>query len=131
MNQRTAGMLLFVGGLGIFGATVLRVPLSNTQRLDLDPKPDADHYLAGAVSLYRHHQFAIELGDRHIAPRYPFGYSLLMVPWLAAGVAPVTVPFRVNNAVGVALLVGVFAAFWRTRPLAGGIGVALLASWPA
>lgn len=79
-RARIAGLLLFGLALLIYAGTVLRVPLPDSHGLDLEPSPDGEHYLAGAVSLYRHHQFVLALAGQLPPPRYPFGYSLLMLP---------------------------------------------------
>lgn len=130
--SRLLGVALFLLSLAVFSATVLRAPLEGGSRLGLDPRPDAEQYFAGAVSLYRTGSFTVEVGGHALPPRYPFGYSLLMMPWLAAGVTPIHVPFLVNDAVGIGLLCGIFLALWRGgHPTAAGLAAALVACWPS
>src|SRR5262245_44535036 len=128
---RAAGLLSFALALVIFTASVVRPPLLEGNRLDIQPSPDGEEYFAGAVSLHREGAFFVEVAGHKLPPRYPFGFSLVMVPWLAAGFTPVTVPFLANGAIGLGLIVGIFAVFWRRRPLAAGVGAVLLASWPS
>lgn len=129
---RLAGALLLAASLAFFTTTVLRVPIEGSLRLGLDPRPDAEQYFAGAVSLYRSGTFTVRVGDRDFPPRYPFGYSLLMVPGFAAGLTPIHVPFLVNQAAGLAILLGVFGVLWKAgHEAAAGLACALVASWPS
>lgn len=42
-----------------YALTTLRIDYHNTPYLDLEPRPDATEYFAGAVSLYHKHRYTI------------------------------------------------------------------------
>jgi 4-amino-4-deoxy-L-arabinose transferase-like glycosyltransferase len=54
-----------------------------------------------------------------VPPRYPFGFSMMMAPLIWLGVEPVTVSIRFNQLVGLALILGSFALFWRAGDRVG------------
>ena len=124
-------VLMLMAALAIFYAAVLRLDLYQTRLLNLDPHPDADEYFAGAVSLARTGTFRIHNAGRMIPPRYPFGFSAMMTPLMWLGVDPVTVPFRVNQLLGLGLILGAFGMFWRTGDrIAAGLTSLFLATLP-
>lgn len=130
--ERFAALALLLVSLILFARLVAAVPLSGTWLLDLDPLPDGEQYFAGAMSLAREGRFGVHVAGHLVPPQYPFGYSALMVPFLWAGLEPVTVPFIVNRAVGLTLIVAVFLWLWRTeRPAAAGVAAVLLATLPS
>jgi len=119
--------------LTFYHLAVLRIEFQKTALLDLAPWPDAIEYFAGATELVDHHQFGFRFGGRLYPLRYPVGYPALMVPFLTASRAEkrIVAPFRVNQTVGLLLLLG-FAAYYgfHRRPIAGAAAVALLSTFP-
>lgn len=84
------------------------------------------------MSLHEGFGYRIQLAGELHPPRYPFGYSVSMLPLLWLGVEPVLAPFWVNRVAALALLLQVFfilRAFGG--PLAAGLGVLLTATLPA
>lgn len=131
-RKDSAGAALAVLGLLVFYFSVFSLQLERTPFLDLAPDPDASEYLAGAVSLHKGFGYRIQLAGELHPPRYPFGYSVSMLPLLWLGVEPVLAPFWVNRVAALALLLQVFfilRAFGG--PLAAGLGVLLTATLPA
>ena len=126
------GLLLLCVGLILFARLVLAVPLSGTWLPDLHPRPDGEEYFAGAMSLAHEGVFTIHVAGRRVPPRYPFGYSLLMVPILWSHVNPISAPFVVNRLVGLALIISLFLWTWRTcGPTAAGVAVLVTVTMPA
>lgn len=126
-----ASTMLLAASLLMFEATVLRLPLERTWFFNLSPAPDAEEYFAGAMSMYREGVFELHYAGRSIPPRYPLGYSALMVPFLYAGVEPIEAPFRVNQVTGLLVLLGVFVGLWRAdHVLAAGLSSVLLSTQP-
>ncbi len=119
--------------LTFYRFAVLNVDFRKTALLDLAPWPDSIEYFAGATELADHHHFGLRFGGRLYPSRYPVGYPALMVPFLIASGAKerILAPFRVNQTVGLLLLLG-FAAYYglHRRPIAGAAVVALLATFP-
>ena len=118
--------------LAFYTLAVLRVDFRTTQLLDLDPTPDAVEYFAGAVSLYQGGSYAIRIGDQDLPPRYPPGYSLAMLPFIGLlGENAILAPFRVNQLLGLVLIIALFCYFYRSRrPLLAAVAVAILVTLP-
>jgi 4-amino-4-deoxy-L-arabinose transferase-like glycosyltransferase len=118
--------------LAFYTLAVLRVDFRKTQLLDLDPTPDAVEYFAGAVSLYQRGNYAIRIGDQDLPPRYPPGYSLAMLPFIGLlGENAILAPFRVNQLLGLVLIIALFCYFYRSRrPLLAAVAVAVLVTLP-
>src|SRR5205807_2688558 len=112
---------------------VLRIDYSKTTLLDLAPHPDATEYFAQAKALRRDAWPYIQIGYERLPSRYPFGYPVLMLPWLKVlpGADSVLAPFRTNQTIGLLLLLAVFAFYaYLAMPLTGGFAVLLLATLP-
>src|SRR6476469_1511628 len=132
--QVATGTLCFVLALLFYYGAVLRIELKHTDLLDLDPYPDAVEYFAQANSILKDGAPTIQIGYDKLPSRYPPGYPILMIPWLK--VLPerdiILAPFRTNQTIGLLLLLGCFALYFRIgRPLAGGLAALLLATQPA
>jgi len=127
------GVLLLILSLSFYYGTVLRVQFSQTDFLDLGPYPDAVEYFAQANSILKEGSAAIQIGYDKLPSRYPPGYPLLMVPWLAFHPHNgVLAPFRTNQTIGALLLTGSFVLYFAIRrPLAGGLAALLIATQPA
>ena len=127
------GVLLLILSLLFYYATVLRVQFSRTDFLDLGPYPDAVEYFAQANSILKDGSAAIQIGYDKLPSRYPPGYPLLMVPWLAFHPHNgILAPFRTNQTIGALLLTGTFIFYFAIgRPLAGGLATVLVAPQPA
>jgi len=127
------GTLLFLSALTFYYFAVLRVDYYKTTLLDLAPHPDATEYLAQAKSLRRDAWPYIQIGYDKLPSRYPFGYPMLMLPWLKVlqGADGVLAPFRTNQTIGLSLLLTVFAFYlYLAMPLTGGLAALLLATLP-
>ncbi len=127
------GVSLLVCALIFYYFSVLRVDYSKTALLDLEPYPDATEYFAQARSLLKDGWPYIQIGHEKLPSRYPFGYPVLMLPWL--GILPeadsVLAPFRTSQTIGLLLLLGVFGFYcYLAKPLTGGFAVLLLATLP-
>ncbi|HYC23783.1 MAG TPA: phospholipid carrier-dependent glycosyltransferase, partial [Candidatus Bathyarchaeia archaeon] len=86
------------------------------QVADLDPRPDALEYEEGARNLVRGEGYCLIVEGKKYPPRYPFGFSLLLAPFLAAsGDAPGTGIWAVLACAWVAIV-----ASWWLGWLAGG-----------
>jgi 4-amino-4-deoxy-L-arabinose transferase-like glycosyltransferase len=132
--QLATGTLCFVLSLLFYYGAVLRIDLKQTSLLDLGPWTDAVEYFAQANSILRSGEPTIQIGYDKLPSRYPPGYPILMIPWLK--VLPqrdiILAPFRTNQTIGLLLLLGCFALYFRIgRPLAGGLAALLLATQPA
>jgi hypothetical protein len=127
------GVVLLILSLLFYYGTVLRVPFSRTDFLDLGPYPDAVEYFAQADSMLKQELPAIQIGYDKLPSRYPPGYPLLMLPWLKLlQDNKILAPFRTNETIGLLLLVGGFVFYVGIgRPLAGGLATLLLATQPA
>ncbi len=127
------GVLLLILSLLFYYGTVLRVPFSRTDFLDLGPYPDAVEYFAQAKSILKEGAPTIQIGYDKLPSRYPPGYPILMIPWLRF--LPhngILAPFRTNQTIGLLLLAGSFVFYFAIkRPLAGGLAALLLATQPA
>src|SRR5947199_162801 len=100
------GALLFLCALTFYYFAVLRIDYSKTMLLDLGPHPDATEYFAQAKALGRNAWPYIQIGYDKLPSRYPFGYPMLMLPWLKIlpGADAVLAPFRTNQTMGLVLL---------------------------
>jgi hypothetical protein len=132
-TQSLLGVLLLLCGLIFYYFAVLRVDYRKTALLDLAPHPDATEYFAQAKALHRDGWPSIQIGYEKLPSRYPFGYPVLMLPWL--NILPeadaVLAPFRTNQTVGLLLLLAVFAFYaYLAMPLTGGFAVLVLATLP-
>lgn len=128
-----AGALLLLCALTFYYFAVLRIDYSKTTLLDLAPHPDATEYFAQAKALYRDRWPSIQIGYEKLPSKYPFGYPVLMLPWLK--ILPeadaVLAPFRTSQTMGLLLILAVFAFYaYLAMPLTGGFAVLLLATLP-
>jgi hypothetical protein len=107
------GSLLFLCALTFYYFAVLRVDYRKTMLLDLGPHPDATEYFAQAKALRREQWPSIQIGYDKLPSRYPFGYPVLMLPWLKIlrGSDAVLAPFRTNQTMGLLLVLAVFAFY--------------------
>src|SRR5437667_7117267 len=127
------GALLFLCALTFYYFAVLRIDYSKTMLLDLGPHPDATEYFAQAKALGRNAWPYIQIGYDKLPSRYPFGYPMLMLPWLKIlpGADAVLAPFRTNQTMGLVLLLAVFGFYaYLAMPLTGGLAALLLATLP-
>src|SRR5882762_11019083 len=127
------GALLLLCALAFYYVAVLRIDYRNTVLLDLAPHPDATEYFAQAQGLRRDGWPSIQIGYQKLPSKYPFGYSVLMLPWLK--ILPeadaVLAPFRTSQTIGLLLILAVFAFYsYLAMPLTGGFAVLLLATLP-
>lgn len=127
------GLLLLVCALMFYYFAVLRTDYSRTALLDLGPYSDATEYFAQAGSLRKNGWPYIQIGYERLPSRFPFGYPVLMLPWLK--VLPtadaVLAPFRTNQMLGLLFLLTVFAFYsYLAMPLTGGFAALLLATLP-
>lgn len=131
--QGLIGGLFLLCALTFFYFTVLRVDYTKTSLLDLAPHPDATEYFAQSKALLRDGWPSIQIGYEKLPSRYPFGYPVLMLPWLK--ILPeadaVLAPFRTSQTLGLLLLLAVFAFYaYLAMPLTGGFAALLLATLP-
>ena len=131
--QFLIGVLLLLCALTFYYFAVLRIDYSKTMLLDLTPYPDATEYFAQAKALRRDGWPSIQIGYEKLPSRYPFGYPVLMLPWLK--ILPkadaVLAPFRTSQTMGLLLLLAVFAFYaYLAMPLTGGFAALLLATLP-
>src|SRR5438876_8096960 len=131
--QLLAGVLLLFCALTFYYFAVLRIDYRKTTLLDLGPYPDATEYFARAKALRKDAWPYIQIGYEKLPSRYPFGYPMLMLPWLKVlrGADGVLAPFRTNQTIGLLLLLAVFAFYaYLAMPLTGGFAALLLATLP-
>src|SRR5260370_27497595 len=76
------GALLLLCALTFYYFAVLKIDYQKTALLDLGPYPDATEYFAQAKALLKYGWPSIKIGYDKLPSRYPFGYPILMVPWL-------------------------------------------------
>jgi hypothetical protein len=127
------GTLLFFCALTFYYFAVLKIDYRKTTLLDLAPHPDATEYFAQAQALHRDGWPSIQIGLEKLPSRYPFGYPMLMLPWLEIlpGADTVLAPFRTSQTLGLLLLLAVFVFYaYLAKPLMGGFAVLLLATLP-
>src|SRR5215471_8830482 len=133
-RQFVVGGLLLLAALTFYYFTVLRVDYSQTALLDLGPHPDATEYFAQATALCRDGWPSIQIGFEKLPSRYPFGYPMLMLPWLQ--ILPkadaVLAPFRTSQTMGLLLLLAVFVFYtYLAMPATGGFAALSLATLPS
>jgi 4-amino-4-deoxy-L-arabinose transferase and related glycosyltransferases of PMT family len=127
------GILLLLGALTFYYFAVLRVDYSRTALLNLRPRPDATEYLAQAEAMLHGEWPLIQIGYEKLPSRYPFGYPVLMLPWLKILPAEkaILAPFRTNQTLGLLFLLIVFGFYaYLSMPLTGGFAALLLATLP-
>jgi hypothetical protein len=127
------GLSLLLCALVFYFFAVLRIDYAKTALLDLHPHPDAVEYFAQAKSLLKEGRPQIQIGYDKLPSRFPFGYPVLMLPWLK--ILPesdsILAPFRTNQTLGLLLLVIAFGFYSYTlMPLAGGFAALLLVTLP-
>ena len=126
------GTLLLFSALVVYYFTVIRIDYRKTTLLD--PRPiDSVEYFAQANSLLKHGWPSIQIGYDKLPSRFPFGYPVLMLPWLKMlpEADSILAPFRTNQTLGFLFLLGVFAFYlYLTMPFTGGCAVLLLATLP-
>ncbi len=131
--QFLVGVLVLLCALTFYYFAVLRIDYTKTTLLDLGPYPDATEYFAQAKALRRDAWPYIQIGYEKLPSRYPFGYPMLMLPWLKVlrGADGVLAPFRTNQTMGLLLLLTVFVFYlYLAMPLTGGFAALLLATLP-
>src|SRR6266403_3270336 len=96
------GASLFLCALIFYYFAVLRVDYTKTTLLDLGPHPDATEYFAQARALQRNGWPSIQIGYDKLPSRFPFGYPVLMLPWLKMlpEADSILAPFRTNQTLG-------------------------------
>lgn len=127
------GTLLLLAALIFYYFAVLRLDYQKTELLDLGPYPDAVEYFAQAKAMLKDGWPSIQIGYDKLPSRYPFGYPVLMVPWLK--ILPqadsILAPFRTNQMIGLLLILAVFGFYtYLAMPLTGGVAALLLATLP-
>jgi hypothetical protein len=127
------GLLLLLCALTFYYFAVLNIDYQKTALLDLGPYPDASEYFAQARALLKDGWPSIQIGYDKLPSRFPFGYPVLMLPWLK--ILPeadsILAPFRTNQTLGFLLLLGVFGFYlYLAMPLTGGFATLLLATLP-
>jgi hypothetical protein len=128
------GFALLLSALTFYYFSVLRIDYSKTSLLDLGPYTDAVEYFAQAKGLLTEGRAQLQIGYDKLPPKVPFGYPVLMLPWLK--VLPekqaVLAPFRTNQTLGLLLLLAVFVFYtYLAMPLTGGFATLLLATLPS
>ncbi len=127
------GALLLLCALVFYYFAVIKIDYSKTTLLNLAPHPDATEYFAQAKALEGHGWPLIQIGYEKLPSRYPFGYPVLMLPWLKLLPAAdaVLAPFRTSQTMGLLLLLAVFVFYTHlAMPLTGGFAVLLVATLP-
>jgi len=131
--QEATGVFCFFLALFFYYGSVLRIEFKKTDLLDLGPWTDAVEYFAQANSILKEGAPTIQIGYDKLPSRYPPGYPVLMIPWLRfLSHNGILAPFRTNQTIGLLLLLGCFALYFRIgRPLAAGLATLLIATQPA
>jgi hypothetical protein len=127
------GLPLLLCALIFYYFAVLNIDYTKTALFDLGPHPDASEYFAQARALLRSGWPSITIGYDQLPSRYPFGYPVLMLPWLKvlSGRDAVLAPFRTNQTLGLLFTVAVFGFYaYLAKPLTGGFAALLLATLP-
>ncbi|GAB4341390.1 MAG: hypothetical protein Kow0099_18070 [Candidatus Abyssubacteria bacterium] len=122
-----------LAAISYYALTTLRIDYRNTAYLDLEPRPDATEYFAGAVSLYHNQRYTIQIGAEEFPPLYPFGYSLAMLPAMhVLSTEEATIaPFRTNQILGLLMVLGLFFYyFFQRRLVAAAVSVLVLVTIP-
>lgn len=120
-------------GLTLAAAAVLLLSLAiGAPGRDLFPPPDGPEYFDAAVNLSVRGEHAIHLAGTLQPPRYPPGFSLLMLPFLHVGSEPLQAPFLTNACAAFGVLLLLFASLWRRGlHVAAGLAPLLLVTTPA
>ncbi len=128
-----ASWAAFAAALAFYYLSVLRIDPFQTDLLDLDPRPDAVEYFAIAESLVSDGTVSIRIANDRLPSRYPAGFPVLMLPWLAVLPADraIAAPFLTNHVIGLLLILVTFGFFYATgRRIAAGVLALLLATLP-
>jgi hypothetical protein len=136
LNKKTfnaIALAVLVCALLFYSLSVLAINRYKTHLLNLAPYPDAAEYYASAMSMYRYSEYAIQIGEHRLPPRYPMGYSLVMLPLIyILSDESILAPFWVNQLLGLGLIFGFFFYYFlNRRPVAATVAVALLVTMPA
>ncbi|NER79348.1 MAG: hypothetical protein F6K42_07130 [Leptolyngbya sp. SIO1D8] len=129
-----ASLLALLVALAYYYHAAIDIDIFNTGLLDLHPILDGPEYFSGAVSILRYGEFSIRIGDDFLPSRYPFGYSLFLVPFVyfLDGSDIILAPYIANQMIGLIFLLGTFFFFFLQRRFLGaGISVGLLVTLPA
>lgn len=127
-----SGSSLLICALAFYYFTVLKIDYRKTALLGLLPV-DAAAYFAQAKSLLKGGRPRLQLGYDKLPSMTPFGYPLLMLPWLKIlpGAGSVLVPFRTNQTLGLLVLLTVFSFYmYLSMQVTGGFAALLLATLP-
>ena len=125
-------VIMLLISLVIFYFTVVTIDYSKHGFFNLSPRPDAIEYFAGAVSLYQEGRYEISVAGQKFPPRYPFGHSLLMVPFMYLGFDLIKVPFLVSQVFGFGCIIALFLGLFKERHfLAAGVSSLILTTFPA
>ncbi len=127
-----AGTFLLLCGLTFYYFAVIRIDYSKTRLLDPGPI-DSVEYFAQAKALLNGGRPQLQIGYDKLPSRFPFGYPVLMLPWLK--ILPeadsILAPFRTNQTLGLVLLFIVFGFYaYLSMPLTGGFAALLLVTLP-
>ena len=122
---RVLGARMEVVAAGIIALiAVLLLSIPAREVADLGPLPDAGEYAYAARNLAHLHAYTIALYGAHYPPRYPFGFSALLVPayWLPG--STLANGLYAVIAMGVAAVVLVYFLARRVAGPVAGIGAA-------
>ena len=120
--------------LAYYYSAVIDINFFKTSLPDLGPMPDGQEYLASAVSFVKYGKFGLRIGNDFLPSRYPFGFSLILVPfaYFSTPEKLVRVPYIVNGLIGLAMLIGTFLFYFlQKRFIASGLSVLLLVTLPS
>lgn len=123
MSDRALRGTVFAAGLiALIAALLLCIPTHAVA--DLGPLPDAGEYAYAARNLAHLHEYTLSLYGADYPPRYPFGFSALLVPayWLPG--STLANGLYAVIAMGVAAVVLVYALARRVAGKVAGIGAA-------
>ena len=132
-GQSMVGFSLLLCALIFYYFAVLRLDYRKTRLLDLGPYPDAVEYFVQAKAMFKGRWPSIQIAYDKLPSRYPFGYPVLMLPWLKIlpGADSILAPFRTNQTLGLLFLLGVFSFYlYLEIPLTGGFASLLVATLP-
>jgi len=120
-----AVLLVVAAGLLVRAGNAVR------EARDLKPRPDALEYGLGAASLADNGTYALHIGDAEYPPRYPFGFSLLLTPFVAGAGGDPAAAWLGSFAYGLLAILLTIGIGWRMAgPLGGVIGGAIVACSP-
>ena len=131
-SEVLAGMFLLICAVTFYYFAVLKTEYHESWLLDLGHS-DATEYFAQAKALLKDGYPYVQIGYAKVPSVYPFGYPVLMLPWLK--ILPhgdaILAPFRTNQTIGLLLIVAVFGFYaYLAMPLTGGLAALLLATLP-